>query len=226
MIANVDEFTSVNSLLFKLDDKLPEQYDIVFLDVLMPESNGINAGRSMRTKGFTGAIVYVSRSREYAISAFDVDAFNYVLKEDNGTDRLNRVVSAALAEAQKNNQRVLLVSNIHERRNIPIDSISYFEIYGRTVTVHYGINETFEFLSSMERVEAQTGSYGFIRIQRSFLVNLAAVQSYNAKEVSLYSGVLLPIGRSRWGTIRPVLEKQCGGEMSTTVRDSIVGAGK
>ena len=63
-------------LLFKIDKT---NYDILILDVLM-QTNGIDLAKKIRDDGYESIIIYASSSKEYAVDAFKVQAFDYILK--------------------------------------------------------------------------------------------------------------------------------------------------
>lgn len=195
-----------NQLLFALDDERNKP-DIVLLDVLMPHDDGIAVGKTLRAKGFDGIIIYLTRSREYAISAYDAEAFNYVLKGGDAADeRFEKVFCTAVDKVQQRMSKRILVNNIREHRNIPINTITYFESDHHVITVHYGFDKTFEFISSITKLENRLISFGFIRIQRSYLVNRTAIESYNAKQVRLFDGTELSVGRARYADLCQVME--------------------
>jgi len=199
-------YENATQLLFSLDDSATEP-DIILLDVFMPKINGIDAGRAIRAKGFGGIIIYLTRSAEYAIPAYDVEAFSYVLKDEGETEeRLSRVLENAIDRIQSRASKRILLNNISEHRNIPIDTITYFESDRHIIRVHYGADATFDFISSITKMENRLLPYGFIRIQRSYLVNRMAIERYNAKQVRLFDGTRLPIGRGHYPALCETME--------------------
>lgn len=77
---------------------------------------------------------------------------------------------------------------------IPIKEISFFEIWKRVVTVHYNGNETVSFYSTMEQLEGQLIHKGFVRIHRSYIVNLPYIANFGQNSLGLKTGVEIPIG--------------------------------
>ena len=57
-----------------------ESFDMVFLDIIMCELDGMKTAQIFREKAFGGLLVFVSSSREYVFEAYDVEAFQYLLK--------------------------------------------------------------------------------------------------------------------------------------------------
>ena len=74
----VKEFVSVADLMDEVSRK--GGFDIYILDIVMPETDGIELGKWLRSMGYGGKIIYLTSSEEYAIDSYSVRAFNYILK--------------------------------------------------------------------------------------------------------------------------------------------------
>lgn len=203
------------SFLFDLED-LEAMPDIVFLDVVMPKLGGMAVARKLAEKHFAGVVVFLSVSREYAFEAFDVRAFNYVLKTDDGDGaRFRRVFLDAVATVEERKTRYIQINGITERLNIPINDISYFEVRGRVCVVHFnlsrektlpGTERTIEFLSPLGKLENMLLQYGFLRTHRSFLVNCAYVQSFTYTSITLSNGAEVPLGRAKRASFKEAMD--------------------
>ncbi len=191
----VDRFEKGSQLLFAMEDK-KLVYDIVFLDIFMPGQNGIDLGSQLGASGYGGFIVYLTRSEDHMLSAFDVGAVNYVIKgEAESFSRFEKVFLKVAKQVENRRRKYILLNSIDEYRNIPLDSIQYFEVNRHICFVHYGKGDTFEFSSSLGKLENTLLSFDFERVHRSFLVNCRAVESYTVKEINMSSGAVLPVGR-------------------------------
>ena len=71
----IRQFRSGRELLQAL-----ESFDIVFLDIMMPEMDGMKTAQLFRKKASDKILIFVSSSREYVFEAYDVEAFQYLLK--------------------------------------------------------------------------------------------------------------------------------------------------
>lgn len=201
----VEQFKTGEQLLFSLADKKTPP-DIAFLDIFMPGVDGIDLGTQMRKSGFIGSIIYLTRSKDHMLPAFDVGATNYVIKGDEyGSDRFERVFLKAAAQAEQRKRKYILLNGISEHRNIAIESIRYFEVNRHICVVHYGYDESFEFVSTLGKAENMLLPYGFVRVHKSFLVNCAAVRGYNFKRIVLEDGTEVPIGRKYQDNFRQAM---------------------
>lgn len=163
----------------------------------MPGINGIETGLKLRQAPFHfhGEIVFVTVSSDYAIDAFDVQAFHYIVKGITSTEKTNAILTNALNKAVEKEQEFILLKGIGEYRNIPIQSIYYFEVFQRIITVHYDNNEQFEFYSSIGKLEITVLPKGFLRIHRSYIVSVPQIKTFNSTSLTLMNGKELPVGR-------------------------------
>lgn len=77
-----------------------------------------------------------------------------------------------------------MLKGIGEYRNIPIQSIYYFEVFQRIITVHYDNNEQFEFYSSIGKLEITVLPKGFLRIHRSYIVSVPQIKTFNSTSLT------------------------------------------
>lgn len=78
-------------------------YDILLLDVYLPDGNGIKCGKILRDKGFAGVIIYKSSSSENCLDAFAVDAMQYLIKpvsEEKLFETLNEAIKRVMTIEQ------------------------------------------------------------------------------------------------------------------------------
>jgi len=204
----VSEYETGTQLRFVLE-RTGDIPDAILLDIAMPEIDGIDVCRILRQEGFFGAVIYLSRSSDYKLPAFDVGAFNYVIRMDSeGMEQhLEMALERAAEKSQQDNRKYILLNGISEYRNLPIDAILYFESIKHVVTVHYGSDEEFDFICPLTRVEDALGAYGFMRVHNSYLVNTAAVKSFDFKGIELADGTELPIGRKRYPELKAVMRE-------------------
>ncbi|HCC34907.1 MAG TPA: DNA-binding response regulator, partial [Ruminococcaceae bacterium] len=194
-------------LLFDLENpKFFSTVDILMLDINMPGINGVNVAKEARKCGYKGIIVFITVSTAHYENAFDVRAFNYITKGKSSAARFEEVFLNAVEAAKELRQEVIMLSGGGEFRQIPVKDIFYFEIVKRIITVHYK-DESFEFVSTFEKLENQLFERGFLRIHRAYLVSLAHVKSITYEEVTMTNGALLPVGRKYYAGLKKALSE-------------------
>ena len=190
-------YDSGEELLFHIEKNIG-QIDLCLIDISMPGRNGLLISRELRSDKYhyTGTIVFVTASREYALDAFDVGAMHYIVKNETTAAKRSEILKRAIRLSADNAMHYVLFRNSSEYRNIDIRSITYFEVKDHLITVYYGEKESFEFYTTMAKLEVMMMPYHFMRIYRSIIVSVDQVSHIVGSEVVLRDGKHLPIGRS------------------------------
>ncbi|ABX41974.1 LytR/AlgR family response regulator transcription factor [Lachnoclostridium phytofermentans] len=189
----ISAFSSGEQLLFHLSDN-PDKADIIYLDILMSKLNGLDTARKLRELECKAEIVFLTTSEDYVFDAFDVSPVQYLIKATMSAEKFEQVFLRALALVQKKATDMFLCESANTQTVIPIKDISFFEIWKRVVTVHYNRTETINFYSKMEELEKQLLNKGFVRIHRSYIVNLTYISKFQQNSLYLKTGENVPIG--------------------------------
>ena len=151
------------------------RYDVVFLDVEMPGLTGVEAAPLVRDRREPPAIVFVTAHERYAIDAFAVEAFDYILKPV-GPDRLARVVERLEERSAENAlpvERLAVVAGAGTEL-LEYDQVHYVQADGDYSRVHT-YDRSYLCTASLGELEERLPGARFARIHRSYLVNLSKV---------------------------------------------------
>ncbi len=203
--ADLEYFDNGKQLLFHLDDNINPP-NIIYLDIFLPGISGIQTAKELRKRNYLGEIIFISNSDRYAFEAFDVDALNYIVKPTMQEDKFEEVFLKATQRAAKKVREVITVSCAGENKVIPIADILYFEVSKYVVTVYFG-EESFEFYSTLGKIENGMIGKGFVRVHRSFLVSQKHIREMNRQEIVLSNGAIVPVGRSYWQDLKTEMDK-------------------
>ena len=148
--------------------------DVVFLDVEMPGATGLDVAPHVLERSDPPAVVFVTAHAAYAVDAFSVEAFDYLLKPVD-PDRLARVVERLRERAQEYAAPVDRVAVVLGSRTelLDTDQIHYVQAEGDYSRVHT-YDRAYLSTASIGELEERLGPR-FARIHRSYLVNLAKV---------------------------------------------------
>jgi two-component system response regulator LytT len=150
------------------------RYDVVFLDVEMPNASGLETAPRIHERRDPPAIVFVTAHAEYAVEAFAVEAFDYLLKPVDA-DRLARVVERLCERSSESAvpvEKIPVVSG-GGTELLDYDEIHYVQADGDYSRVHT-YDRSYLCTSSLGELEDKLVPR-FARIHRSYLVNLAKV---------------------------------------------------
>lgn len=173
-----------------------ENFDIVFLDIMMDGLDGMKTAKRIRKKASCRLLVFISASREYVFDAYDVEAFWYLVKPVE-TWKLKQVLKKAVLKTEAASPDFILVNKGRQKQKIFLRDILYFEIMGRLIDIHKtgGISDYYGKISILEE---ELREKGFFRCHKSYLVHLKYVKGYNRQEAVLDNGEKIPISKRRY----------------------------
>lgn len=183
----------------------PEGFDVYVLDVVMPELSGIELGMQLRAMGRSGAIIYLSAYRDFAVDSYLVSAFYYLLKPA-GAEQLYPVLDRATALMDDRRAAGVLVKTRNGLRLLPLDDVVYTELLGRSARYHLSHGETVDsvtfhgsFRSEMATLLADPR---FTLCGSSFAVNLHYVAAVDKRGLTLADGGRVPLSRAHYDRVK------------------------
>ena len=173
------------------------EIDLVFLDIEMPILSGFDLLDDLTHKP---QIIFVTGKTKYAFKAFDYDVVDYLRKPISKERFLNAVHKAITNYKLKHDdgfddEDFIFVKSNLKKRKVFLNELMYIEALGdyvKLVTEH----DSLVVLSTMKAFEALLPSDRFLRIHKSYIVNLDKVQRYNSKVIELET-TQLPLSRNR-----------------------------
>lgn len=173
-----------------------ETFDMIFLDILMRDMDGMRTAQMIRKKAFDKILVFISSSRDYVFDAYEVEAFQYLVKPVDER-KLRSVLQKAVCKIESHSQEFIIVSRERQKKKLFLDDIYYFEIRGRMIDVH-GTGGVFSYYGQIGALEKELTGKGFFRCHKSYLVNLKYVDGYNRQEIILENGERIIIAKRRY----------------------------
>lgn len=186
-------FSSGEALLFYLAE-CKVYPDIIYMDVIMHQINGIETARKLRERGVHSQIIFLSSFRDFVFEAFDVSAIQYLVKDEITLGKFEETFLRACKLAEQKDEELFVFEYNGMKYQIPIARISHFEIWKRLVTVHYGEGMSEKFYSSMDSLEQHFKNQNFVRVHRSYLVHLSYIERMQSNKLTLRSGAEIPMG--------------------------------
>lgn len=198
----IKSYTDGKSLLA---DSQREFFDAFFLDIGMPELDGMEIAKQIRQKDPHVKIVFVTNKEELAHKGYIYEAFRFVRKSS---------LEQELCETAESLNKFLSSSNEYLSFKTPageilIDekNIRYLEANGHSIIL-YGLNEE-RICGTMQEQEERLKDKGFIRIHKSYLVNFRYFYSLERESVRLSSGEELPVSRNRSAEVKKRFHEYC-----------------
>ncbi len=175
------------------------QVDLLFLDIEMPILTGFDLLDDLENKPH---IIFVTGKTKYAFKAFDYDAVDY-LRKPLKKDRFNAAVEKALSmsrigsesAAVEDDDYIFVKSNL-KKRKIFLNQLKYVEALGDYVKLIMEEGDPIVVLATMKSFEAQLPSDRFLRIHKSYIVNLDKVERYNSRNIEI-ADEKIPLSRHK-----------------------------
>ena len=194
----IDLYKDGNSFL-KAFHKKP--YDLVFLDIEMPEIDGITLAKKLRTLSREVPIVFLTSHIEYALEGYEVNALRYLTKPVN-PQKLQEVlqfVSDRMLE-----ERHLWIKNDLGEQKLRIQDIYYMESQNQNVAI-FTKDGDFSVRYNLGDYEKELEADGFFRIHRGYLVSLRHIKTVGKHEVTLNDSTVLPTSRAKEKELKDAL---------------------
>lgn len=175
-----------------------DYFDIAFLDIIMRNPDGMTTAQFLRRKSPDIILIFISSSREYVFDAYDVEAYQYLLKPID-TQKLKKVLQKAVGKTETHSREYMVISIERQIKKLPLDDICYFEIRGRKIDIHiHGKDDVLTYYEQIGVLEKRLQGKGFFRCHKSYLINLKHVDTYTRQEAILDNGDKIMLAKRRY----------------------------
>ena len=187
----------------ELDELL---YDAYFLDISMPQMDGIQLARSIRERGSMSCIVFISGVESRVFEAVRTQPIRFVRKT-HLREELEEAALAVFRQWERFGSDRLVVTSSYQAITVPVNTILYIEGFDKKQQI-VTLQKKYVVYKSMGWFEKQLKNRGFFRIQRSYLVNMGAVIHIEQGSAVLCDGSRLPISRFKTEEARIMLARR------------------
>ena len=178
------------------------RFDVLLLDVMMPGENGIETARHIRRYDQNVKIIFLTSSAEFAVESYTVGAYFYQLKPI-WEESFFRLMDSVLAECAKSGGQSLVLRCKNGIARVELERLEYCEVLGRVLWLHLTDGTVLESSGGMDHLCDQLAGYdNFLRIHRSFLVNLDHIKTIMPKTITMDSLAELPVPRGKYAELR------------------------
>lgn len=179
----------------ELIDRFDEQTDILFLDIEMPQMNGMEAAAQLRKQYKQVKIIFLSAFREYVFESFKVQAFRYLLKPLRD-EEFKEVMDELVGKAGDRERLEYTFGN--ENISISYQDIIYIEGMRGKIFIHT-TRGTFRWRGALSVLyeEQALQEHQLFLIHRSYVINMNKILRYSSQEVILEGDHKVPISKYR-----------------------------
>lgn len=193
--------------IFEDAESIPEDIltssDIFFLDIDFDSKRytGIDIAKKIRLLCQDSIIVFLTNYIEYAPEGYEVQAFRYCLKNEIHT-KLEQYLLQAISKL-KAEQESMQINISGEIITISLSDILYFESQGHTAVLHVQKlgtqnHKSYKFYATLTSLEQNLSAQGFLRIQKSYLVNMRRMKKFQCSVATLDTGSTLRVSEKNY----------------------------
>lgn len=169
---------------------------------MMPGENGIDTAREIRRYDQSMKIIFLTSSAEFAVESYTVGAYFYQLKPI-WQESFFRLLDSVIAECAKSGSMSLILRCKSGITRVELDKLEYCEVLGRALWLHLTDGTVLESGGGMDHLcEQLTEHDNFLRIHRSYLVNLDHIKSIVPKTITMDSLAELPVPRGKYAELK------------------------
>lgn len=188
-----------------IPQKTMQECDIIFLDIDFNDKKytGIDVARKIREARKSAIIIFLTNYIEYAPEGYEVQAFRYALKSEIDK-KLPQYLQAAMNRlfAEKEPFQINVSG---EPVTLYLEDILYIEARGHNAMIftqktgkNLDLKKEYKVYSSLSKLEQQLSERGFLRIQKSYIVNMRRLKLYRCNEALLDNGITLPVSEKAY----------------------------
>jgi two-component system LytT family response regulator len=207
-----DELTFVSATEPRcfLEQARTQRIDLAFLDIDMAGMDGIELGGKLREMHADTVIVYVTAHEKYALEAFRVRAFHYLVKPLT-RDKVLEVLSEALAHIRRGGRTAKLEEAFTLQRKgetvtLRMGDIACFEKMGHKIRVHTAGGYE-EYYGNFTGLTGRLDTQDFIQCHQGYIVCVAKIRIYRDKTLFLDGGLKIPVSRMFAEKVRAALAR-------------------
>ena len=184
-----------------LDAAAKEPFTLYLLDVMMPGADGLAAAREIRIFDDTADIVFLTSSPDFAYESYGVRALDYLLKPIR-PEKLFPILDRLSLREQKPQEGLTLRCGTSLIR-IPFSQLAYVEVNGKHLYFNLTDGSVQEVFGALKEYEAALLERPeFLRVHRSYIVNLFQVSELSPAGIRTFAGKALPVSRPLYAQVQ------------------------
>lgn len=171
------------------------KFHLLVLDMYMEPINGMETAREIRTIDTTVPILIVTSTIEFALEGYSVDASRYLLKPVD-KDIFLYEVRNILNKQENSNPNYFSISNEQGITKVKLENILYFESDLKTMYLQTW-KQRYAFRSTIAEIAAKLEKFHFVRVHKSYVVNLRHVKNIFKGDITMENGTSIDVSKHR-----------------------------
>jgi DNA-binding LytR/AlgR family response regulator len=170
-----------------------EEYKIIILDIEMGGMSGIETAMEIRKKNHKAIIWFLTVSEAYILEGYKAEAFRYLLKPLS-YEEFYKEFNESLRWMAEKFVKPIVVEYKNETYHFEPEDIHFIEVFGHKLVFHLN-DQAITTIDSLSSIEGKLQTSDFLRIHRSYLVNLKKVKTFSRNEIVMQNNEKVPISK-------------------------------
>lgn len=201
-------FSKAETFIEKLE--YGEQYDMLFLDIGLPEMSGIELGRLVCGQYPEMYLIFLTSYSEFASESYRMEAYQYIEKRDM-EERLPEIVKRLVSRLEREKSQYRWIGINGDSRKILYKDIIYVQKQKGAKYVEYVMKEgRYKERISLYQVCRDLEEHGFVMIERGYVVNIRHISGIGSNVVRLDNGEELTVSRARRAKVKEEINLKWG----------------
>lgn len=205
--ASGSKFYSPSALYYHAVNRSGGGFDIVFLDIDMPQYSGIDLGKALRHNGAESDIIFVSNREDKVFETFSVNPSGFVRKKNFSSDLRIALKSYLSKKLSEESYLVVQTNNNSTTLKLPVSKIVYVEGMRDHQYIVMEDGERVDVRMTLGELEEKLVQFDIVRTHKSFLVNLKYVRRIDVSEIVLSNDQMVLLSRSKSREIKDIYLK-------------------
>lgn len=184
--------------------------DLLFLDINMPELSGMEL---MKSLGHQVEVIFTTAYSDYAVESYRVNAVDYLLKPITypafleAAQKAKTILSEKINPGKSQGKDFFFIKTEGREVKIILDEVDYIESIGEYVRIHRSDYKPVMSLMRLKNLEANLPKNRFMRVHRSYIVNLEKIEAVERNRIVFYGKVYIPVSEQYREKLKDFLGK-------------------
>lgn len=183
-----------------LESNRTVSYDVIFLDIDMPDIDGIEAAGTIKNLNHNALVIFVTSKDDLVYKSFEVHPFGFIRKF-----KLKEEISGVVVDVKKelsHNNYMLSFKIEGTYYKLHTDEIVCIESKGNYIIIKTTDGAVYKYKDSINKKESELSEHGFVRAHEKYLVNLKYIFKINKSSVTVTQNYDISISRNRMNTLK------------------------
>lgn len=183
--------------------KTPKAYDILILDILLGEVNGVDFAACLRTAGNSVPVIFISSSEKFVFDAYSAEPVGYVLKPIS-RQKLEEALSRALRHLAP---KAIVIDTPATTLSLPVQEITFIEVINKELLIHLEDGTVTRICKTLSSVREILPKDLFVQCHRCYIVSLPAIRSIRHFEITLKTHETIPVSKYSYKDVQEQLQQ-------------------